>query len=232
MPPLGSQPGPLPIGLETVATPRPLPARIPIRSRYVTLKPLHRRHIAELWQPAQSADAIWTCLHSGPFATAQAMARAVMDLASTHDPIVWVARPASTGASAGWLALSDIQPKDASIEPGDIGFSPGMRCTRETTEAIFPLQKLAADDLGYRRPVWKCNTSNEPSKRMAERFGFTYEGLHRLVKVRERDTDWYSIVGGEWRACRDMLLAWLVPSNFAADGAALSSLADLRRGLA
>jgi hypothetical protein len=50
--------------------------------------------------------------------------------------------------------------------------------------------------------------------------------------VRDCDTDWYSIVGGEWRACRDMLLAWLVPSNFAADGAALSSLADLRRGLA
>ena len=76
-----------------------------------------------------------------------------------------------------------------------------MQRTRAATEAIFLLLKLAADDLGYRRLVWKCNALNAPSKRAAERLGFTYEGRHRMhmvVKGHLRDTDWYSIVGDEW----------------------------------
>ena len=32
------------------------------------------------------------------------------------------------------------------------------------------------DDLGYRRFEWKCNAQNEPSRRAASRFGFTFEG--------------------------------------------------------
>ena len=70
--------------------------------------------------------------------------------------------------------------------------------------------RLAADDLGYRRLVWKCNALNAPSKRAAERLGFTSEGRHRMhmvVKGRQRDTDWYSIVGDEWPTCRDA--CWL-----------------------
>ncbi len=93
-----------------------------------------------------------------------------------------------------------------------------MQRTRAATEAVYLLLKLAADDLGYRRLVWKCNALNAPSKRAAERLGFTYEGRHRMhmvVKGHLRDTDWYSIVGDEWPACRDALLAWLAPANFA-----------------
>jgi RimJ/RimL family protein N-acetyltransferase len=127
-------PGPSLIGPEVDTTPRPLPARIPIRGRYVTLEPLHRRHAAELWQAAQGADDSWTYL-------------------------------------------------------GNIWFSPRMQRTRAATEAIFLTLKLAADDLGYRRLVWKCNALNAPSKRAAERLGFIYEGRHRmhmLVKGRQR----------------------------------------------
>ena len=54
-----------------------------------------------------------------------------------------------------------------------------MQRTRASTEAMFLLLKLAADDLGYRRLVWKCNALNAPSRRAADRLGFTYEGLHR-----------------------------------------------------
>ena len=125
----------------------------------------------------------------------------------------------------------DIQPRHASIELGNIWFGPRMQRTRAATEAIFLALKLAADDLGYRRLIWKCNALNAPSKRAATRLGFSYEGQHRMhmvVKGRQRDTDWYSIVGDEWPRCRDALLAWLDPANFAADGTALRGLAALR----
>jgi RimJ/RimL family protein N-acetyltransferase len=225
------QSGSPPIGPEVDTTPRPLPARIPIRGQYVTLEPLHRRHAAELWQAAQGADESWTYLGYGPFASAEAMARQVGDLASVHDRLVWAARPVTTGVVSGWLSLLDIEPRNAAIELGSIWFGPRMQRTRAATEAIYLLLKLAADDLGYRRLVWKCNALNAPSKRAAERLGFTYEGRHRMhmvVKGHLRDTDWYSIVGDEWPARRDALLAWLDAANFGADGSALHGLAELR----
>lgn len=224
---------PPPIGPEVDATPRPLPARVPIRGQYAVLEPLHRRHAAELWEAAQGADDSWAYLGCGPFPSAEAMARYVADTASTHDPMYWAVRPVATGAVSGWLALMDIQPKHASIELGGIWFAPRMQRTRAATEAMFLLFRLAADELGYRRLVWKCNALNAPSKRAAERLGFTYEGRHRkhmVVKGRQRDTDWYSITAEEWPRCRAALMAWLDPGNFAPDGTTVRGLAELRSG--
>ncbi len=232
-PPLAPPLGP-PLGPEVDTTPRPLPARVAIRGQYVSLEPLHRRHADELWQATGGAEASWSYMSAGPFADADAMARQVIDLAATHDPMLWAIRPVSTGVVSGWLALLDIQPRNAAIELGNIWFGPRLQRTRAATEAVFLLLKMAADDLGYRRLVWKCNALNAPSKRAAERLGFTYEGRHRMhmiTKGRQRDTDWYSIVGDEWPSCRDALLAWLAPSNFAPDGTALHGLAELRGSL-
>ncbi|HQT76384.1 MAG TPA: GNAT family protein [Rhodopila sp.] len=227
-------PMPPPLGQEVDPTPRPLPARIPLRGRYATLEPLHRRHATELWQAAQGADESWTYLSDGPFASADAMTRHLDDLAATHDPMAWAVRPVTTGVTSGWLCLTNIQPRHAAIELGGIWFSPRMQRTRAGTEAIYLLLKLAADDLGYRRLVWKCDALNAASKRAAERLGFVHEGRHRMhtvIKGRQRDTDWYSIVSEEWPLCRNALLAWLDPENFAADGTALHGLTEIRSRL-
>ena len=226
--------GPLPLGPEVDATPRPLPARIRIAGRTVTLEPMHPRHAADLWQSAQGAEESWTYVPYGPIASEEAMRKLVGELAGTHDPMVWVARPVATGMASGWLALRDIQPRNAAIELGNVWFAPVMQRTRAATEALFLLLRLAADDLGYRRLAWKCNSLNAASRRAAERLGFCYEGrlrAHMVVKGRLRDTDWFSIVGDEWPRCRDAVLAWLEPGNFATDGTALRSLADLRAGM-
>src|ERR1035437_6033121 len=50
----------LPLGPEVDTTPRPLPARVPLRGQHVVLEPLHRRHAAELWRAAQGADESFT----------------------------------------------------------------------------------------------------------------------------------------------------------------------------
>ena len=229
---------PPPLGPEVDATPRALPARVQIRGQYVVLEPLHRRHAAELWLAAKAgnpaADASWAYLGHGPFASAPEMAAFVAEFASQHDPMAWAIRPISTGLASGWITLMDIQPRNAAIELGNIWFSTALQRTRAATEAMFLPLRLAADELGYRRLVWKCNALNAPSKRAAERLGFTYEGRHRMhwiVKGRQRDTDWHSIVGDEWPHCRDALLGWLDPTNFAADGSAKRGLAEIRGAL-
>jgi RimJ/RimL family protein N-acetyltransferase len=220
-----------PLGLEVDAAPRPLPARAPIAGRHCTLEPLHSRHAGELWEAAQGAEASWAYMGFGPFPSAAALAGFVAEFASQHDPMVWAVRPALTGRASGWLALMDMQPRNAAIELGNIWFAPRMQRTPAATEAMFLLLRLAADELSYRRLVWKCNDLNAPSRRAAERLGFTYEGTlraHMVVKGRRRDTAYYSILADEWPRCRDALAAWLDPSNLAPDGTALRSLAGLR----
>ena len=221
----------LPIGPEIDSTPRPLPSRTPLRGQYVVLEPLHKRHADELWRAAQGADESWTYLPSGPFATREAMIRYINDFATDQSRVTWAVRPIATGVASGWLSLMDIQPKNAAIELGSIWFAPVMQRTRAATEAMFLALKLAADDLGYRRLVWKCNSLNAPSKRAAERLGFIFEGTHRMhmvVKGRRRDSDWYSIIEDEWPSRRDALLTWLAPENFAPGGTARRGLAEIR----
>ncbi len=227
-----------PVGPLVDTTPRALPTRARIKGRYVELEPLHPRHAAELWRAMPAGDAraeaSWAYMGYGPFTSEEALARFVADFSTTHDPIAWAVRPVATGVVTGWLTLMEIQPKNAAIELGNIWFGPAMQRTRAATEAMFLLLKLAADDLGYRRLVWKCNALNAPSKRAADRLGFTYEGRHRshlVVKGRNRDTDWYSIVEDEWPRCRDAMVAWLDSANFDPDGTARAGLAELRARL-
>ena len=220
-----------PVGPSVDPTPRPLPARIRIRGRDVELEPLHVRHATELWEAARGADESWAYLGYGPFADQAAMTRHVASFASTHDPMAWAVRPVATGVVSGWLTLMDMQPANAAIELGNIWFAPRMQRTRASTEAIYLLLRLAADELGYRRLVWKCNALNAPSRRAAERLGFTYEGelrAHYVVKGRRRDSAMFSILAEEWPSCRDAFAAWLDAGNFADDGTAKHSLASFR----
>jgi RimJ/RimL family protein N-acetyltransferase len=224
-----------PLGPPVDPTPRPLPVRTRLSGKYVELEPLHVRHVADLWRAAGAGtpdgDASWDYLAYGPFATEAALRDHVGRFATTHDPMAWAVRPVATGVVSGWLTLMDIQPGNAAIELGHIWFAPPMQRTRAATEAMALLLRLAADELGYRRLVWKCNALNAPSRRAAERLGFTFEGVLRstmVVKGRLRDTAMFSILAEEWPACRDALMAWLDPANFAADGAALRGVADIR----
>lgn len=78
---------------------------------------------------------------------------------------------------------------------------------------------------------WKCHAGNAPSRRAAERLGFVYEGTFRqdlVIKGRNRDTAWLSIVDGEWPAVDAALRAWLDPGNFDDAGDQRRRLADLR----
>lgn len=229
----------LPIGPTVDPTPRPLPPRSALRGTHVHLEPLHPRHAPDLWRAAESGtphgDASWTYMSYGPFPSQEALARLVADLSTQHESVAWAVRPVATGVVSGWLTLMNIEPKNAAIELGNIWFAPNMQRTRAATEAMFLPLRLAADDLGYRRLVWKCNALNAPSRRAAERLGFTFEGIHRahyVVKGRRRDTAWFSILDDEWPRVREAILVWLDASNFAPDGTAKRGLAEIRGGLA
>ena len=71
-----------------------------------------------------------------------------------------------------------------------------------------------------------------PSRRAAQRLGFSYEGIFRqalIVKERNRDTAWFAMIDTEWPALREAYQAWLSPANFTAEGQQREKLADLTR---
>jgi RimJ/RimL family protein N-acetyltransferase len=89
------------------------------------------------------------------------------------------------------------------------------------------MMRRAFDQLGYRRYEWKCDALNAPSRAAAERLGFKFEGVFRqavVVKGRNRDSAWYSIIDAEWPALRARFERWLDPANFDPSGAQRTGL--------
>jgi RimJ/RimL family protein N-acetyltransferase len=127
-----------------------------------------------------------------------------------------------------------MEPEHGCIEIGNIWFGAPLQRTPAATEAIYLLAREAFDGLGNRRLEWKCDAANARSRRAAERFGFTFEGVfrqHMIIKGRNRDTAWYSIVDGEWPRVRAGFERWLAPENFDGDGLQRRGLAEIRAGL-
>ncbi len=210
--------------------PRPLPARICFQGRHVALEPLTLSHAPALFAAAEGADDSWTYMPFGPFPTFESLEQFIALQIVKHDPIFWAVRPAG-GEISGWLSLGDLDAAHGAAEIGHIWFAPRMQRSAAGTEAVFLLLSYLADQLGYRRLVWKADTFNAASIRAATRYGFTQEGVlraHRIVKGRRRDSATYSITAEEWPSRRGAMRAWLAPENFSNEDAALRSLATFR----
>lgn len=117
--------------------------------------------------------------------------------------------------AVGVVCFASIDMQNGAIEIGHVTWSPLMQRNVIGTEAIFLLLRQAFS-LGYRRVAWRCDSLNLASRRAAERVGFTFEGRFRQAmtrKQRNRDTDWLSIIDGEWPAVHQALAAWLASDN-------------------
>ena len=127
----------------------------------------------------------------------------------------------ASGGAVGYAAYMRIEPVHRVIEVGSILYTPRLQQTTLATEAMYLMARHVFEDLGYRRYEWKCNALNAPSRRAALRLGFTFEGIfrqHMIVKGRNRDTAWFSMLDSEWPARKANFERWLDPSNFGADG--------------
>ena len=135
----------------------------------------------------------------------------------SNDPLFFAIREKLSGKAYGMASYLNVRPSDGVLEMGHIWFSPTLQRSRPATEALFLLMRSAFDELGYRRVEWKCNALNGPSRRAAPRLGFRFEGVfyrHMIVKGRNRDTAWYSIIDEEWPRVRDGIERWLAADNF------------------
>ena len=189
------------------------------------------RHGAEFWTAIKDTPDLWTYMPYGPFSNARDFDEWLTERAALDDPYCYAVLDLD-GRALGIAALMSIRPDMGVIEVGHIAYSPALQRTRLATEAQFLLASYAFDTLRYRRYEWKCNALNAASRRAAERFGFTFEGVfrqHMIVKGRNRDTAWYSIIDSEWTARKAAFERWLSPGNFDAKGTQKARLADLMK---
>lgn len=223
--------------METLKEWRParLPRRQVLDGESVRLEPLDpRRHGDDLFAATDGADATWDHLAYGPFRGRQEFGGWLESRAPSDDPLTFTILDRASGTARGLASLMRIDAPNGVIEVGHIWLSPAIQRTRQATEAIFLFARYVFDELGNRRFEWKCDATNAPSRRAAERFGFVFEGVfrqHMVVKGRNRDTAWFSITDGEWPTRRAAFEAWLAPSNFDQNGRQLRSLVEIREGI-
>lgn len=211
-------------------TPPPVPDWDVTEGRYVRLERLDAdAHAALLYRAFAGHDAVWDYMPYGPFSSAAQYYRWVRDQAEQSDPRFYAIKNLQTGNWEGVASYLRISPEAGSIEVGHINFSPALQRTVAATEALYLMMSWAFD-AGYRRYEWKCNAANAGSRRAAQRFGFSFEGVFRqaaVVKGRNRDTAWFAAIDAEWPALKEAYAAWLSPSNFDSDGRQRESLGDM-----
>ena len=201
------------------------PARLPgpktFSGKFVLLEILSaHKHAASLYQSYRGHDTIWDYMPSGPFGSSLQFYRWVSEVTANQDVLFYAIKNLATGKWDGVASFLRIQPDAGSIEVGNIAYAPSLQRTKTATEAMFLMMQWAFE-AGYRRYEWKCNALNAPSRRAAQRLGFSFEGVFRqalVVKGRNRDTAWFAMIDHEWPALKEAFDVWLSPRNFDHNG--------------
>ena len=208
------------------------PPRTPMAGRYCRVEPIDpARHAEDLYRAnaLDPSNRNFTYLLSGPFATFDAYRQWLESVRLGDDPVFHAIVDTETGKAAGAASYMRIDPKNGSIEVGNINYSPLLQRKRAATEAMYLMMKRVFE-LGYRRYEWKCDSLNAPSRAAAQRLGFSYEGIFRQAIVyrgRSRDTAWYAMIDSEWPELDQAFQRWLDPANFDAQGKQRKRLSDL-----
>ncbi|MFC4348755.1 GNAT family N-acetyltransferase [Kordiimonas lipolytica] len=209
-----------------------------LKGRYAVLEPLDwDQHRDGLYGAIAGEEnrSIWDYMPVGPFEDgASAFQETFEAIRQQGGWRTMVIRDAQCGDVLGMASYMRLREAFGSCEVGCVAFGERLKRTRVATEAIFLMAAHVFDDLAYRRFEWKCDDGNAASMRAAVRFGFTCEGTFRqdmVVKGRNRDSAWYSMLDSEWPALRAAFRTWLAPENFGSDGVQKASLESYRAAL-
>lgn len=201
-----------------------------LQGRFARLERLEAtRHAAVLHQANSEDDGIWAWLPYGPFASLPAYHRWVSETEAMGHTRFYAIRDQELGCWCGVASYLRDNAGSGVIEVGHINFAAPLKRRPAATEAIWLMMKQVFE-AGYRRFEWKCDAGNMASRRAAQRFGFSFEGVfrqHMVVKGRNRDTAWFAMTDKDWPALQEAYGAWLSPENFDENGQQKERLGDL-----
>ena len=206
-----------PVGEPVGTTPARRPARAPLEGRFVSLVPVdpvahgHGLFTAS-HDGSDEAARVWTYMAYGPWPDEAAMRGWLDLLPASEDPLFLSVIDRASGDPIGIVTFMSVDPAMRHLELGHIWYAPRAQRTRANTESVYLMLREAFDVLGHRRVEWKCDALNARSLAAAERLGFTFEGVfrqHMIIKGRNRDTAWFSMLDREWPDVRANFERWL-----------------------
>jgi RimJ/RimL family protein N-acetyltransferase len=216
----------------------PAPRPVRLEGHCVVAEPYERAvHIHTLWEALGGDEGLNDLiryfpnkLYSGP----DEFADWLEGMNKAGNLITLVFRDKEDGEVVGMASYMRPDPANGVIEVGSVAHGAAMKRSPLSTEAHYLMARHVFEDLGYRRYEWKCHNENEPSKKTAVRYGFTFEGVfrqHMVSKGANRDTAWFSMIDGEWPLLAKAFGTWLQPENFDDHGHQKERLEDIRAGL-
>ena len=197
-----------------------IPSKKILKGKYVVLEPINiNKHFKDLFVnfSKDKENRIWTYLPYGPFKTSISFKKWLKSFCLTNDPFFYAIYTKRHKQYCGMVSYLRITPEHGLIEVGHVNYSPILQNTVEGTETMYLMMKNAFEVLGNRRYEWKCNNLNNGSKNAAKRLGFKFEGVFRqmfVLKGRNRDSAWFSIIDKEWKNLKKGYMRFLKPSNF------------------
>ena len=193
-----------------------LPQRTDSVGKFITLSPVDpQTDVAELYECSHGSDIkehIWTYMSYGPFDAKHSMQSWLEEGTASRDPLFFTVHHHESKQRVGMVSFLNIVSDMRRLELGHLWYSPDFQRSNVNTEAIYLMLCEAFDGLKYRRVEWKCDSLNERSRSAALRLGFKFEGTfrqHMIIKGRNRDTAWYSILDSEWTAIKKNMEMWL-----------------------
>ncbi|HEX9584343.1 MAG TPA: GNAT family protein [Gammaproteobacteria bacterium] len=210
-------PASLPLGAPVAdAGPADPPRRKVYGGRYVGLAPVDPSNDAdELYAGSHGnaeTEALWTYLSYGPFDNKTAMLAWLEACRVSSDPLFFTVISLESNRRVGMVSFLNFARASRVVELGHIWFQPAAQRSRCNTESVFLMLCEAFESQRCRRVEWKCNALNARSRAAALRLGFSYEGTfrqHLIVKGRNRDSAWYSMIDSEWPAVKRNMARWL-----------------------
>ena len=193
-----------------------VPRQTNYEGKFIVLSPINpQADTEELYRCTHGSDAkeqIWTYMSYGPFDNVHSMRRWLEVRAKSKDPLFFTVHHRESKRRVGMVSFLNIVCDMRRLELGHIWYSLNAQRSNVNTESVYLMLCEAFDRLKYRRVEWKCDSLNEQSRLAALRLGFQFEGVfrqHMIVKGRNRDTAWYSILDNEWADLKKNMEMWL-----------------------
>lgn len=208
------------------------PSDVTLSGRWCNVRPLDvAGDVDGLWDAFKDSPWVWDYLYGEAPADKAAFTKIMIENAERPLQPCYAITGANADTPLGYACFWTVVPEAGCIEIGNVNLSPALQQTPIATEAFFLMIDWAIAN-GYRRVEWKCNALNMPSRKAAQRLGFSYEGVfrkHSVVNGRNRDTAWFALTNDDWPELQSAFVTWFDPANFDALGQQKTSLADLTR---
>ncbi|MFN3265599.1 MAG: GNAT family N-acetyltransferase [Deinococcales bacterium] len=182
---------------------------VTLEGKHIRLEPLDpATHAPEMFVHFEPRVTEFLSRGGKPIESASDLAAHLSELNTVPQRLNWAVRIIKTGAVAGRISYSQVNPQDKWIEVGTM-LMPAFWGSTANPEGKLLLLTRAFEILGANRVQFKVDARNERSQGSMAKIGAVREGILRQYQIRPdgyvRDSVMYSVLASEWAEVKQKL---------------------------